>query len=141
MWAIVPFSLLFLFNLMIISKMMRFHRNLNSNSAYLQQTKISLRKTQMNRTILIMTFLFVGLTLPQAIITGFFYTQIMLLDAGPVIINFLDNISFSFPALDFFTLIYTNKIFAKEVKSLVSKMANAVRQRILRRRRSPETHL
>jgi hypothetical protein len=130
MYAIVPFGLLLAINLMIIYKATRFSRTqyLSSNNKCPNQegynnnkTTINARKAQMTRTILTITFLYICLTLPPAIITGFFYPNVIALDLiGPMLINLIDNITFSFPAFNFFILLYSNRLFANEFRDMAA---------------------
>lgn len=123
MYAVVPFSLLIIFNCLIIIKATQFAR---ARRVHLSQASTSganpvlnlsrKRKTEMTRTIIIVTFLFVVLSVPSAFAT-FYYNQLVVLDIGPMLITLLDDIQFSFPAFNFIILYFTNKLFAQEVKS------------------------
>jgi hypothetical protein len=103
---------------MIIYKANRFTR-IQVQRNLSEQPESNSRKSEMSRTILTITFLFVGFNMPGAIVNGFFYNQVVAFDFGPVIINILAIITFSFPALNFFILIYSNKLFVKEIKILI----------------------
>lgn len=116
---IVPYALLIIINSMIIYKATRFSRSQNTTIAHDER-----RKIQMTRTILVITFLYIGMSLPGAIVTGYFYGTIYSLTYGSLIINFLNAIQFSYPAYHFLILFFSNKLFAQEVKSFLSKMGN-----------------
>ena len=78
----------------------------------------------MTRMILIITSLFILLSLPGAIVSGYFYDDIIVLDYGTMIINLLNAIQFTYPASNFFILFFTNKLFAQEIKSAFSRIRN-----------------
>lgn len=88
------------------------------------------RKSEMTRSILIITFSYVLLTLPAAIVNGYFFVILNVMDYGPIIINIFGSINFSFPACNFFTLLYSNKIFAKELKSIIGELREQKTKRI-----------
>lgn len=75
------------------------------------------RKLQMTKTIIILTITFIVLTLPGAIVSAY-YNDIIATEAGDMLINMSDNISFSFHALGFLTLFLSNKQFSAQVKSM-----------------------
>lgn len=107
-----PYGLLIIFNSLIIYKATRFER-VRVEAAELRAAK---RKAEMTRTILFMTFLYILVTLPSTIVTGYYFLTILLSDSGPLIITLIDALQFSYPALNFFILFFSNKLFAEEVK-------------------------
>lgn len=117
MYAIVPFCLLVIIDSIIIYKA-RHYSNVQvlclSNA---QQRKSNKRQNRISRSILIITFFYVCINLPPAVVTGFFYDQVVSGDLGPMIVNLMDNITFSFPALEFLFLLYSNKTYRKELKN------------------------
>ena len=75
------------------------------------------RNVQITRTILVITFLYIFATLPSILQTGYFYTNIISLEAGTLIVSAINALEFSYPALNFFILFFSNKMFADEVKA------------------------
>lgn len=124
----MPFLSLILINCGIIYEATRYsraRRNTSNVVAPLQSTETASsmrKKAEMTRTILFITFLYILLSLPSAIVAGYFYNDIIVLNIGPMIITLVDNIQFSYPAFNFVILYFSNKLFAKEVKLLFSRV-------------------
>lgn len=129
---IVPFGLLVILNTLIIWKATQFSRSQRGSNMSLN-TK---RKVQMTRMILFITFLYIGVSVPSMIVTGWLYGHIVSLKAGVLITNLLNCFVFSYPALNFFILYLTNKLFAVETRSLLGKM---VKRRVSNVSTSAET--
>lgn len=110
---IVPYTLLIALNSFIIYRATHYDRSHNATNR---------RKTEMTRTILILTFLFIFTSLPSTIITGYFYDSVAYLNIGQIVINLINGIQFSYPAFNFFILYFTNKLFADEFKAILSKI-------------------
>lgn len=132
MYTVVPFTLVFIINLLIIFKITKFSSRSQNNKKAPHSAQVvitppkstpslsrSRRSKQMNRTILITTFLLIVLTLPGVIASNFFAQIVFEMEVGPILLNLFDNITFSFPALNFLTLLYTNRMFTIEFKSLI----------------------
>ena len=66
--------------------------------------------------------LFIILTFPGAIISGYFFIDLIQTDVGSMLLILFDDITFSYHALNFFMLIYTNRKFYAELK-FVLKLA------------------
>lgn len=75
------------------------------------------KKTQITRTILVITFLYIFATFPSILQTGYLYPNIIALESGTLIVSAINAIDFSYPALNFFILFFSNKMFADEVKA------------------------
>lgn len=119
---IVPYGILLVVNAMIIYKATQFSRAQKADAA-LNSSK-NRRKAQMTRMILFITFLYITLSFPGVIVTGYFFGIIYSHEAGSMIINLLNAIQFSYPALNFFILLFSNKLFAEEVKRLFLRLGN-----------------
>ena len=135
MWlhAAIPFTLLIVFNLLIIYKATSYNRAQNVRLAAAAGSSVAntdtgaKRKQEMTRTILITTFSLVIFTMPSALLTAFFYKTVIALEAGQMLVNLIDDIHFTFPAFNFFILYWTNKLFAKEIKTIIqSRRASRV---------------
>lgn len=81
----------------------------------------SKRKFMMTKTIIILTISFIVLTLPGAVISGYYFVALMKIEFGPLIINICDDISFSYHALSIITLYLSNKQFSSKLKFIVNK--------------------
>ena len=71
--------------------------------------------------ILLITSLFIVMSLPGAILTGFFYDQVILMENGQVLVNLINGVQFSYPAFNFLILLFSNKLFAQEVRFVFVK--------------------
>lgn len=74
------------------------------------------RKLNMTKTVLILNFQFIVLTLPSAIVSGFYYFDMIKTDIGTLALFLCDNLAFSFHSFSIFTLYLTNKRFKHELK-------------------------
>lgn len=115
-YSIVPFCLLFIINLLVIyiTILSRISKKTTTNS------KAKSRKIQMTVTVLIMAISFILMTLPGAIVSGYFYLDLIVTNIGPLVIALCDNISFSYNGLSFFMLLLSNKQISNEFKLLLS---------------------
>ena len=62
--------------------------------------------------------LFIVLTLPGAIISGYYYPELSQSDLGVLLLTLCDDITFSYHSLNFFVLLFTNTKFKSELKDL-----------------------
>ena len=128
MGFIIPYVLLILVNVCIIykaTKYERLHKNVvqsQSQPTVVNETRSARKKAEMTRSILIITFLYIIVTLPGTILTGFFFISMMSLDIGLMLLNIIDIIHFSYPAFNFFILYFSNKLFCQEVKIFFGRM-------------------
>lgn len=122
--SLVAYVILIVLNLGIIYEATRYARsrrqtNVTTATVVISESGTSRKKkAEMTRTILFITFLYIILAFPSAILTGYYYNALIVLDIGPMLITLVDNIQFSYPAFNFFILYFSNKVFAKEVKRL-----------------------
>jgi hypothetical protein len=117
----VPYVLLILLNSLIIFKATKYERlwkreSMASNSSI--ESRAAKRKTEMTRTILFITFLYIALSLPGTIQTGYVYGYILNLDIhiSNMIINLVNCIQFTYSAFNFVILYFSNRLFAEEAK-------------------------
>ena len=89
----------------------------------IQQTEASLpsckRKVQINQMILFMTFLYMVVSIPSIVVIGFLFGHIIALDAGSLILNIINAIQFSYPALNYFILFFSNRKFSHEARKIL----------------------
>jgi len=108
---VIPTVSLIVVNSLIIWKATRFER--------VQYTRSIKRKIEMTRSILIITFLFVIISLPSNLIFGFFFFDVLVIVESQMIFNLVIGIQMSYPAFNFFILYFSNKRFSQEVKSFI----------------------
>lgn len=72
----------------------------------------------MTRSILIITFLFVIVSLPSNVIFGFLFFDVIVIYESQMIFNLVIGIQMSYSAFNFFILYFYNKRFSHEVKSI-----------------------
>lgn len=125
MYSIVPFCILVVINFLIVNTLRHSRRNLTMTRPIDDLTATSnsdasamKKQTQMTVTVLVLTITFVLITLPGAIVSGFFYVDLYEVEWGQPLIVLLDDITFSYHAFNFVTLYLTNKVFNQEVKSV-----------------------
>lgn len=115
---LLPFVLMIAFNIVIIYKANRYGRTHRRMSTFHSpgSSRASKRKAQMTRMILFITFLYILVTIPSTILSGYFYTKVVVLPQGQFIVNLVNGVQFSYPAFNFFILYCSNKLFAREVR-------------------------
>lgn len=118
----MPYGILLISNSIIIYKATQFSRAQKAEASHTSSK--NKRKTQMTRMIVFITFLYLVMSLPGVIVTGYFFNAIYALDAGPMLINLINAFQFSYPAFNFFILFFSNKLFAEEVKTLIFRLRN-----------------
>ena len=133
MYSYVPFSLLALANfLLIFSLRNRGKIGHQSSSAAAATTtgtaanNVSSKNSKeksMNRTVIIITLLFIALTCPGAI-GSIYYNSLVRTKVGQLILFFLDSLTFSYHGLNFIILLLTNKKFEAEFKAIFYKLFN-----------------
>ena len=70
--------------------------------------------------------LFIVLTLPGAIMSGYFYPQLSKSELGGLLFTLCDDITFSYHSLNFFVLLFTNTKFNSELKELFSTILKII---------------
>jgi hypothetical protein len=87
------------------------------NSIDISEDSNSKRKS-LSFSVLILTTMFIVLTLPDNILNAFFLPPLLENNYGYVVLFMMDNMAFTYHALHFAILLVTNKRFAKELKTL-----------------------
>ena len=111
LYSYAPFAILFIVNIMLIIFIKQ--KSLQSTSP--QST--TNRKSATNRTIVLVTVLFIVMTGPEALGT-IFIDQLFPLSYGQYILFLLDEICFSYHAISIIFLYFTNKRFSNELKAV-----------------------
>lgn len=118
-YSLAPFLVLAIANLLLIRKIMsRKVVKMTTMSSTFTNAKSTGKKSKsdrINKTVIILTLIFVMMTLPLAS-ASFFFNQLVLTDYGLFIIVLLDCISFSYHGLNFILMAFSNKIFRKQYK-------------------------
>jgi hypothetical protein len=114
---IAPFSLLLILNCLIILKATQFSRQ--QREAATITSSSTKKKMQMTRTILVITFLYITISIPGIVLTGYLFNYIIVLDEGLMVVSLFNGILFSYPAFNFLILFFSNKQFAEEAKRIL----------------------
>lgn len=85
--------------------------------ASIKNKKTLQKKNSANITVISLTFLFIVLTSPLAVVANS-YTELIKTLSGKLIISIGDSLSFSFHCLSIIILMITNKRFFREMKAL-----------------------
>ena len=80
------------------------------------------RKAQMTKMILFITFLYNFLSMPNFIVGGYFYVTIYSYHYGQMVTNIVNAFQALYPSLHIFILYISNKQFANEVKFTLLRM-------------------
>ncbi|CAF0846824.1 unnamed protein product [Brachionus calyciflorus] len=116
-YSLAPFAILGLANLLLITHLYTTRKPHSGQSA--QNDKKKNKQDQMTKTIIYMTLLFIGITLPNAT-TTFFFNKLIITDYGSFLIRLFDMFSFSYHGLNFIVFYISNNRFRSEFKKLFS---------------------
>ena len=111
LYSYIPFVLLAINNLLLIHSIRSHHTITLTNSSKTKQRSL-------NKTVLLITALFIVLTLPSSI-ASIYYDQLIVSSAGFVILIALDSLTFSYHSFNIFVLLYTNKKFKRDFKVFI----------------------
>lgn len=117
--GIVPCSFLLVLNGMIIYKATRMSRAKKPTT--LDEIKRAKKRNEMVKTIVFITFLYIAVELPCDVFTGFLYPRVRHIEFGDTINAFVNNIQFTYPTFNIFTLYFSNKLFATELKLILNE--------------------
>lgn len=115
MSSIVPFVVLIISDSILIYIVVF---STQRNSAQRQSQK----KLNMSRTIVILNISFILLTLPSAIISGYFYLILSQSDIGYLVLITCDNLTFSFHSFNLINLFIFNSKFRSELRLIFSRI-------------------
>jgi preprotein translocase subunit SecG len=120
-YSVVPFVLLTAMNIflikIVIGSSMSSSAHQSSSGAPSSVGNMK-KKLQMTKTVIILTVLFIVLTLPGAVVSAY-YNYVIALESGRLIVLICDELTFSYHALGFVTLLYSNKQFFNQVKAIL----------------------
>jgi hypothetical protein len=111
LYNLIPFSIMMVFNILLIRKIRSSLKDKN--------LKINSKKENIKRnviSILVITFLFLIMTMPASIAYGFFHDKLT-----PTILTALDVFSFLNNSTLFFTCFFTNSRFRKVIFNWLKK--------------------
>jgi hypothetical protein len=117
-YSLIPFAIMMIFNSLIIYKTFKMSRNLNRNN--LQSVNAFRKKQQMTISLLIVTFIFLIMSLPNTIYFGFFSDY----NKNGKLSVLLDHIGFMHHSTLFFSLYFTNNYFRRAISILRSNSSN-----------------
>lgn len=109
---VIPFGILIALNGLIIYKATRFERT--------HHQLVDKRKSQMTKSILIITFLYVVTSLPGTVYNAYQFVNLQSSELDDGVDDFVYGIQFSFQSFNFFILFFTNRVFAKAVREKFS---------------------
>lgn len=112
-----------IFNSLIIYKATQFQRAQRVSAASTSAAAAASirRKAEMTRTVFTITVFYILSSIPNTIAAGY-YLSILQLPTGQMIANLSNGFQATYQAFNFFILYFSNKLFAKEVKSLFCDM-------------------
>ena len=95
--------------------------------------KFAQKNEKISFLVLLVTTLFILLTMPMTIANGFFVDILFESEIGTTIVFYLDTLLFSFHSLNFFALLLTNKKFSKEAKTFFLQIfqGNKIRPQLI----------
>jgi hypothetical protein len=113
LYSIVPFAVLALVNSLLLYETVFKKKVIQACERQINHERVLITKS-----ILIMTFSFIGFLLPSAIVSGYFYEFLYSTQLGTLVLYILDCITFGYHALNFLVFSFTNKRFNNELKRL-----------------------
>lgn len=116
LYSVVPFIVLLIVNFLLVRKIMS-RKKIHLSISNVTNEKKSRKNDRINRTVLLLTFLFILMTLPSAS-ASFFFTTLVTSDFGLFLIVLFNCISFSYHGFNFIFMAFSNKIFFEEYKKL-----------------------
>ena len=117
-YSIIPFVILLIVNISLINTVYFKNKILET------EEKARAKKKRMSITVCFITMLFIILTLPGAVVSGYFYLDLINDHIGSLILVICDDISFSYHSFNFFFLLISNKKIFKESKRLFNNLLN-----------------
>ena len=112
LYNLIPFIIMIIFDILLIRKIRFSLKDKNSNS---NTKKVNIQRNVMS--ILLITFIFLIMTMPASIAYGFFYYKL-----SPTVLTLLDVFSFLNNSTLFFTCFFTNSKFRKVIFDWFKKL-------------------
>lgn len=120
LYSIIPFAALIAIDGILIYVVVFSMKKSNGESG-------SKKKFNMCRTIFILNISFILLTLPSAIISGYFYLSLSQSDVGYLALIFCNNLTFSFHSFNIITLFIFNRKFRSKLSIFFLRILNSLR--------------
>lgn len=120
-YSIIPTIIMVIFNTLIVFETMHLGRQLNRNDE--RSIKVFRKKRHLTVSLIILTFLFPIMTLPNVIFYSFFYRIDPWMDK--YLGGFTNNLTFFHHSVLFFSLYLTNCYFRKAIFSIFRKKNNS----------------
>lgn len=106
----VPFLVIAISNFALLYQIYLKKSTIRPNAITREQRS---RQDRLNKTVLLMTFLFIVMTAPIAM-ASFFFNDLFATDYGVFIIYLVDFISFCYHGLNFIVMAFSNRMFYNE---------------------------
>lgn len=121
-FSVIPFILMTIFNGLLIKNVMNSAKSLKFTSTSSNSIK---KKTRVTISLVIVTILFLVMTLPGSIFYSFLYTYFSGVSNGQLVLICMDSLSFMNSASLFFITLATNSkfrlVFCNDVKFILAK--------------------
>lgn len=115
-----PFTVMFIFNILLITKTLMLNSSLKSTTNK-EQIKSIIKKRRLTISILAITFAYIILTLPVTIMTGFYFYYFFRIPNGMTFLSMADSLGFLFHSTIFINCMATNIKFRKYVMSRLTR--------------------
>lgn len=111
LYSLVPFTVLTIFNILMLMHIYKKSRRLKvTTDAKNSSVPARTRTKSPNKTVVATTILFILLTLPTAIVS-ILYNNLFTTDYGKFIVNFADDLSFTYHGMNLLILAVFNRKF------------------------------
>ena len=119
----IPFILLLISSILLIYEINKRNNRIGTTTTVVMQRQENAKS--LHKTVVFIAILFIVMTFPGAFVTSFMNSFLQSSgNEGNLVINLCDCFTFSFHALNFIVLYFTNKKFSKEVR-IFFKIDNA----------------
>ena len=119
-----PTIILIIVNSLIIHKATQYSRSQKPMGKTPSRIQSERKKAQMTRMILFITSLFISVSFPIQLYAAYFFVNVSQLYYGPMITNIMGTIQFAYPCFQFFILLFSNKLFFNEAKTIILSIRN-----------------
>lgn len=117
----LPFTIMIVFNLLLICKTFKLGQVNKMNKSVEKSKKMAnASRNRLTISLLIISFLYIFMTLPATILFSFFYANLIVTPIGAAILTFSDTLLFFQHAIIFFTCYFSNNKFRSVVVEYVN---------------------
>jgi hypothetical protein len=122
LYSVVPFGLILVLNSLLILKMRSRSLIYIKSFSLSNSSSRKSKRNSMNKTVIILTFLFILMTLPSAC-ASYFFDQLFVSEHGRFIVALCDAISFSYHGLNFVVYFLTNRRFRRKLMNVSKSLS------------------